>query len=196
MKEEMYFEKYKTAFDLENDGFLRDVYIEHTTIYDWEVALTYFYSNGIYKSRLLIDNEDQPSWPNINELFLLKQDHAVSLRIDEEYLDLHCYFFDLDEIELDFDPHNIQDTAHLKRLLAFIHSVGNLLQKIVILTPESSKEIHYLSFDPKTGVDVWSLPEFATYHFSKLEEAINFINQTQRLKENGETRDKEEKKDG
>ena len=155
------FEDYQKAFDFHAEGLLRDIYVFNTSEADWQMVIDDLRSNTAYPIRFLLDQKPQPLPHEVKAIFHLTQDHAVLLRIDEGQLNLHCYFFTPDQIEFDLDPRDIQNDDRLVRLLDFIHHIGNLLQKPVVLTPESVETIHYLSFDPKTGKDEWSLPEWS-----------------------------------
>jgi len=155
------FENYKKAFDFHADSGLRDIYVFNTDKADWQTLIDDLRSNTTYSIRFLLDQKLQPLPHKVETIFHLAQDYAVSLRIDEEQLNLHCYFFTPDQIEFDLDPRDIQSDDRLVRLLDFIHHLGNLLQKPIVLTPESVETIYYLTFDPKTGKDEWSLPEWS-----------------------------------
>lgn len=155
------FEDYKKAFDFHADNGLRDIYVFETDEADWQTVIDDFRSNTTYPIHFFLDKEPQPLPHEVKTIFDLTQDHAVLLCIDEGQLNLHCYFFTPDQIEFDLDPRDIQNDDRLTRLLDFIHHIGNLLQKPIVLTPESVETIYYFSFDPGTGKDEWSLPEWS-----------------------------------
>jgi hypothetical protein len=151
---------YKGAFDA--DGFLRDIYVFQANENNWQTLVNYLRSTTIYPISFLIDQENQPLPSTVRKIFDLKNDHSVILHIDEGQLNLCCYFFTSEQIEFDFDPRDINSDQRFTRLLDFIHHLGNLLQKPVVLTPESTEDIHYLLYDPITMHDSWSLPEWET----------------------------------
>jgi hypothetical protein len=139
---------------------LLDIYIFDTTEDDWSKVLNYLYSNHKYINVFFVDQQSSPFLMDVKSIFDLASDHSVRLRIDEEQLQLNCHFFVVEEIEFDIDPRAIDSDNRLTRLLEFIHDIGNLLRKSVVMTPESESHIHYLLFDPQTRIDTWSLPEW------------------------------------
>jgi len=161
MANEYLFQKYKKAFE-SSYKFLLDIYVFKTDENDWQTIINYLRLNTLYTTTFLVDQKKQTLPFAVKEIFDLTQDHAIMLRIDEGQLNLYCYFFTPEQIEFDFDPRDITDDQRLTRLLDFIHLLGKLLQKQVVLTAESNEEIHYLSYDPITQNDTWSLPEWKT----------------------------------
>lgn len=162
MTNEYLFHNYKKAFE-SSYKFLLDIYVFKTDENDWQTIINHLRLNTLYTTTFLVDLKKQALPFAVREIFDITQDHAVILHIDEGQLNIYCYFFTPEQIEFDFDPRDITDDQRLTRLLDFIHLLGNLLQKQVVLTPESDEAIHYLSYDPVTQNDTWSLPEWKTY---------------------------------
>lgn len=145
----------KEAFYI--DGSLRDVYVLRTNEQDWQTFLTFLRTSS-YPVELIIAGKQQPIPDRIEEIFALVHKHGGMLRIDEEHLALHCYFYTYEEIECDLDPRNINNEQQLSRLLDFIHRIGLLLNKPIVLTPENASWAPLFRFDPTTGQEEWFLP--------------------------------------
>ena len=89
---------------------------------------------------------------------IFAMDYTTLLQIDEGHLALHCHFFIGNGIEFDLDPRDFQGEnacQQIARLLDFIRTIGLLLNKTVLLTPENSPEFVFFSFDPKIRVEKW-----------------------------------------
>jgi len=69
----------------------------------------------------------------------------------KEHLALHCYFYKWEEIECDLDPRNISNEQQISRLFDFIHTIGQQLNKPIVLTPENASWAPLFRFDPTTG---------------------------------------------
>lgn len=83
------------------------------------------------------------------------------IRIDKEGLDIHFYCFGKQAFEFDLDhrrfQHETTNEEHIARLHEFIHSIGHLLNKVIVLTPQALIEAPLYRFDPKTGEEHWFL---------------------------------------
>jgi len=158
MRKKYTLSEYGRAFT-DNEALL-DIYIFGTTENDWNKILDYLYSSHKYENEFFIDLQPSPISIDVKSIFDLVSNYSVLLRVDKRELQLSCHFFIVEEIEFDIDHRAINSDNRLNRLLDFIHDIGNLLQKRVVMTPESAPDIHYLLFDPQTQTDTWSLPEW------------------------------------
>lgn len=136
------------------DGSLRDIYIFDTNEQDWQKLLA-FLRTSAYSTEFLLAGEQQPLPERIEEVFALVHMYGGVLRIDEEHLALHCYFYRVKEIEFDLDPRAINSEQQISRLLDFIRTVGRLLNKAVVLTPENASWVTLFRFDPRTSEEQW-----------------------------------------
>ncbi|GCE17670.1 hypothetical protein [Dictyobacter kobayashii] len=161
MSKSISLENYKKAFA--RDGSLRDLYIPKTQRNDWECILNYVQRRSDFTNILFIDQHPHPLDVDIQELFHITSDHAVLLRIDAKQLQLHCHFFEMQKIEFDFDPSVINTDDRLNRLMEFIHNISVISKKCIFLTPENEENVHYYSYNPETGDEKWSLPEWESY---------------------------------
>jgi hypothetical protein len=177
MNTQSLFENYQKIF--EHDGGLRDLFLFHTDDTDWQTVIDDLRSSP-YKVTFVVNEKPQPLPNTIHTIFEQRGDHAVLLRIDEEQLDLHSYFFTYDEIDFDLNPHVITDDQSLSRLLDFIHRMGNLLQKEVVLTMEGGRDTQYFAFDPITGKETWQVPEIERYPLANLRDLPRVLEQIKR----------------
>ncbi len=136
------------------DGSLRDIYIFGTDEQDWQKFLTFLCTSS-YPLEFIIAGEQQPIPDRIEDVFSLVHSQGGVLYIDEEHLALHCYFSTSEEIELDLDPRNMHTEQQISRLLDFMHKIGRLLNKTVVLTPENASWVALFRFDPRTGEEEW-----------------------------------------
>lgn len=111
----------------------------------------------------------------IETIFDLRSNHSTVLHVDKEHLKLICFFFARDEIDFDLDPHNFQGNMteqQVPRLLDFIRTVGKLLNKAVVLTPELDFGTPFFRFDPETHEEKWYLENIdRVYQWSYIQRA-------------------------
>ena len=97
------------------------------------------------------------------ELFILSStEHTVIFRIDPEQLHIDARVWNVNEIVLTISPGDITNDEQLWRLMNFIHTIGFLLQKPVVMTPEGMPERYYCRFDPATREEI--LPHLGYRH--------------------------------
>ncbi len=140
-------ELYKDAF--EPDGMLRDIYVFDTDARDWQKVIDDLRANS-YPLEFTAGGEPMPL-PDVARIFELRRELSCSLSIDRPSMSLMCYFFTTDQIEFDLDPRDFTDEQQIDRLLVWMRSIGELLDKPVVLTPESSPDRPLLRFDPAHG---------------------------------------------
>ncbi|MGE5397575.1 MAG: hypothetical protein ACM3MK_08610 [Chitinophagales bacterium] len=131
------------------DGSLRDIYIKNTTIDDWQKALNLlcakankleFYQDGV----LMIDNK----YKALDIFKIREQEIAVLMVIRIGSVNIHCHFFDEQEIEFDIDPKEVIEWSQFELIISFIRELAEVLGKEVILTPENMPEIPLLLAKP------------------------------------------------
>ncbi|MFN3195662.1 MAG: hypothetical protein ACE364_06935 [Chlorobiota bacterium] len=138
------------------DGSLRDIYIQDTTIDDWNNLLdllndmysVVFYSenspNGIQK----IDKK----W--VIENFKNNSGLRNYLKISIENININCHFFLVDEIEFDLDPNEINSIDDYYLLESFMKEISKLLEKQITLTEEDEPEFPLLKIDSVNDVNL------------------------------------------
>ncbi len=157
MESVMEWERHKEMFAW--DGSLIDIYVQGTDVADWQRLLD-FLRVGPYDLRYIVDEERTLyPLPDQVETIFAGRNTAVALTVDESHLGLICHFFWPDEIEFDLDPRVINGESQLVRLLAFIRTLGRLLGKDVIMTPESLLERPFFRYDPRSGKEDWPIYE-------------------------------------
>ncbi|MDQ2904160.1 MAG: hypothetical protein ABI456_25340 [Ktedonobacteraceae bacterium] len=145
----------KKAFSV--DGSFRDIYVFETDKQDWQKLLTFLHS-GAYAFEFAVGNQPMPLPESIETIFAIGIEHSTVVHIDKEHLALNCFFFSEEQIDFDLDPRDFQgDTAgqQISRLLVFLRTIGQLLNKPIVLTPEGGPPPRLFSFDPKTGEEQW-----------------------------------------
>jgi len=129
------------------DGSLRDIYVLNITISDWQRLVDWLRS-GPYPIRFYLNREPAPLPLDVSDLFAHRNDIEVLLKIGVEGIDLHCHFFWHKEIEFDLDPRDVDTEQKEHGIADFMCSVGRLLGKEVILTPEGWKVGPFLRYLP------------------------------------------------
>jgi hypothetical protein len=134
------------------DGSLRDIYVVDTDRGDWEQLLA-FLPGSSWPWEFTIG--DEPAVLPADVAALLSDQGAASphqnspsLRVDVAGVILHCHFFWPDEIEFDLDPRQVVSAEKLSALTDFMATIGRLLDRSVILTPENLPDRPYFRFDP------------------------------------------------
>jgi hypothetical protein len=152
------FVSYKDAFYI--DGSLRDIYVLGTDEQDWQKLLT-FLRTGPYSIEFTFDGQPISLPEQVETIFALRSEHGIELHIDKEHLVLNCFFFTDEEIEFDLDPHDYPadefGEQQIARLLDLMRTIGKLLNKAVILTPENCSRQPLFRFDPETNEEKWFL---------------------------------------
>jgi hypothetical protein len=147
---------YKDIFYI--DGSLRDIYVLGTNKHDWRVLLN-FLRLEIYPLEFFVEGELRPLPGRIEDIFAQAHEYDVHLRIDEAHLALHCHFFTSKEIEFDLHPRDFHTEQQVVRLLDFIRTIGKLLNREIILTPENASTVPLFRFHPTTGKEEWFLED-------------------------------------
>ncbi len=140
-------EPYEYAF--EPDGMLRDIYVFDTDVRDWQRVIDYLRARP-YSLAFTAGDQFLPL-PDAARIFELQVELTCSLSVDRQGMNLMCHFFTTEQIELDLDPRDYADGRHIDELLAFMRGLGEVVDKPVILTPESSPRYPLLRFDPARG---------------------------------------------
>ena len=162
--EEHLLRRYQKVFSqneggLRNVGALREIYVLETNGQDWQFFLP-FLQTSPYSVEFLIDGEPRPLPERVEDLFALTQNYPV-ICIDRERLRVHCYCFAEEGMEFDVSAQDFQDEATIgemvARLLDFIRTIGQVLHKVIILTPESAADFPLFRYDPSTKEEQWFL---------------------------------------
>lgn len=147
----------------EGDGSLRDIYVLNTDADDWDSCISYVQSR--YRTEFTADNEPLPFPEGIGEVFRLRDEKALTLRIDLNGVSINTHFFTEEEIEFDIDPREVDSSSAAEDVLSFMSDLGNLLSKEVVLTPENASTIPIYRFLPSMTVPEY-LPPSGGFDFS------------------------------
>ena len=124
--------------DFAPDGSLRDIYVENTTLSDWDRLLQWVRSSPLAFS-FLHEGRPMPLPAAAGDVFALSGTAASILTIHLGALSLNCHFFSDDEIELDLDPRELTDERAFSALLGFVRGLGDALARDAIVTHENFK---------------------------------------------------------
>jgi len=144
----MKWEDYKTEFECD-DG-LRDIYVLETSVSDWQILVDFFRS-GVYEYSCSIGGEEAVLPISVKEMFDGEYEFRPLLAVKAGAVILNCHFFIEEEIEFDLDPCEITNEFHAEQVFAFMRQVGQVLNKEVILTPESYQSYIIFKFSPSIG---------------------------------------------
>lgn len=127
----------------EIEGSLRDAYVAHSDISDWQ-KFTDFVSS--YPSAYTFDGETC-ALPSVDAIFSNRSGGHL-LRVKFGAATANCHFFVESEIELDLDPREIQSANTHNEALSFLEGLAVAIGKPVAVTPENDQSTPFLSFDP------------------------------------------------
>ena len=138
------------------DGSLRDIYVLNTTQEDWQKWIHLVNENYSVE---FYDGQTEKIEPIIDSKIALdylegKIDSWVNATIKLDAVLVKCYFF-ADEIENDIDPREVTSIEDHIRLIDYMVAVSKCLNKPVILTGETSKDIIHITVDKdNVAVDI------------------------------------------
>jgi len=118
------------------DGSLRDIYVRDVGVSEWNRFLTTL-AVWPYRTEYFEGGERAPMPRDAGEIFARREHAAVRLVLTVRSIQLNCHFFTEDELELDLDPREVDGALAFDALLEFMHRLGVLLGRSVILSPEN-----------------------------------------------------------
>lgn len=137
----------------EQDGSLRDIYVQDVTLFDWEKLIDFLNLN--YPLKFGEDGSNQ-----IDKEYVVRylndetgEMESELLRIDLSGINIHCYFFLPDQIEFDIDPKEIKTIKDFEIIENFMISISKILSNQVTLTGENSPKfpLFKIDFDKKVN---------------------------------------------
>lgn len=144
----MIWDEYKVEFI--PDGSLRDIYIKGVDIDDWQSFIDFLRSTEATLD-FYIEGEEA-KLPDCIKDIVLDREHQYLLSIRLDGVTVNCHFFTLVEIELDLDPKEIDSETRAKVIFRLMSTVGRVLNKQVILTPENAEEQPIFKYEPGAGI--------------------------------------------
>jgi hypothetical protein len=132
----------------EPDGSLLDAYVFDTTVADWQAFVDLVRSRGWWFA-YSEDGQARRLPERVEVVLARRTEMAVLLQIRPvpEVL-INAHFFTEEEIEVDFDPRELQGQEQLNVVCAFLRAVGRRLGKPMVLTPENGPAHPLIGYDP------------------------------------------------
>jgi hypothetical protein len=126
------------------DGSLRDIYVQDTTVDDWDLFLE---AVSCLQTATFVDGDPYPLPTQASEIFERSGETSFLLKIILGQVKMNCHFFTKEEIELDIDPSEVTAQAELDAIVEVLAIVGSALGKDVILTDENVSTSIWIVFD-------------------------------------------------
>ena len=142
------------------DGSLRDLYVLHTTMDDWQRTLDALRASDL-RCQYLRAKRPEPVPRSAVDAFPEAGYADRLLRVDLGGLFANTHFFTDAEIEFDLDPREIHGQDHLDSVLAFMRLLASATEKEAILTPENQPGI--VIFRARPGVTAVDHSPFGGY---------------------------------
>ena len=120
--------------DFQADGALRDIYISNTAVDDWNTTIAL--ARGTCGDVTLSSGSGEPILHDLGERHFAGESRAlVTIRVDGVAMIGHC--FSAAEIELSFDPADVDGIERFAALVRFLAALAAVLQRTVRITPEN-----------------------------------------------------------
>jgi hypothetical protein len=137
--------------DFQADGALRDVYVQHTTLADWQRFVEYVRQHH-QPVRFMIDGSSQQLPASVEHICELRRHSTPLLQFEVGPVTLDCHFFCDEEIELSFWPEDIRSSDDFGQVLGFLRTLSGVLAKKILATPENAVELPILTCSPTTSM--------------------------------------------
>ncbi len=135
----------------EQDGSLRDIYVQDISLREWEKLTDHLNSNF----NLTYSDTDK-----IDKNYVLEylQDtsgemECKSLTIHLGHVKVKCYFFLSEQIEFDIDPKEVNSLKNFEQIEKFMISISETLQEQITLTGENSPVFPLFKVDTKNEIN-------------------------------------------
>lgn len=130
------------------DGSLRDIYVLDTDKYYWNKFLNHLKSSQL-NFKLLVDGiEVNDINLNIDDILKISDEKSVLLIIDLDGVKIHCYFFCIEEIELDINPREVVNSNTANLVFEFMRNISIKLDKEVFIAPENMSDYRLITIYP------------------------------------------------
>lgn len=141
----------------EPNGSLRDLYVQETSIEDWEKIIDLL--NEKYQVKYWKSESDE-------YVFQIDKEYSIAYFLDEtgemEFrhikiqlgsVQMNFYFFLVEQIEFDIDPKEINSIDDFEQIENFMIDVSRILGKQITLTEESSPKLPLMKVDYKMEIN-------------------------------------------
>lgn len=140
----------------EQDGSLRDIYVQDVGLEDWEKVIEYLNSNNQIRFSIggesvsnVIDKDYVVSYLSDNSGEML----CPYLTIQIDNLSINSYFFLVDQIEFDIDPKEVNSLNNYNKIENFMRSISKLLGTQITLTGENTPEFPLIKIHERNGLN-------------------------------------------
>lgn len=133
------------------DGTLRDIAIADTAIEHWQLVLDLVrksHADAVFSRGGIVG----PLPKDANDIFRGEVRQSLAFSILDVMMT--CYFFSPDEIEFSFQPGDVSEQS-LSRVLQFIVDIGEVTQKMSVMSPENLHELPIFKYSPHTRRLEW-----------------------------------------
>lgn len=120
------------------DGALRDIYVVGTTLTDWQQFIDFIHTSTLAFT-FAADRTPMALPVQAIDVFRIRSVASPTLTINCAEVTLRCYFFTQDEIELSFDPREVQDESAFSAVVGLMRRLSQLLHKTAILAFENDQ---------------------------------------------------------
>jgi len=131
---------------LKPDGALRDIYVDNTSIKDWENVIDTF-KNSDFSINFFVDENESKLPTVISSLFTNRQ-NSLKLQLKKENIIINSFFFIDDQIEFDIDPRDFMAEEQHSIFFEFLSLLSAATNKTVKLCDENSADTPYLVLLP------------------------------------------------
>ena len=145
------------------DGSWRDFYVLQANRADWKTWIDFVNQNyriDWFNGKTGRD-ENQIDFGVIEEYWNGNHDLCSTAKVFIDKIQINAHFFDNNELENDIDPREFNSIEEHDKLIKYMSTLSNLLNKEIILTPENEHDIILLrvnkenveindNIDPKT----------------------------------------------
>ena len=160
----------------EEDGALRDIYVQNATISDWQNVVDLL--NSEYKLTFGIWGDNLTDKIDFEVVKIMFADETGELEIKSATIDLNgiiikCYFFLENQIEFDINPAEIKTELEFNKISNFMRSISLKLEKQIILCGENQPVFPLIKIDTKNGVEKILSEKEAENLWKKLDKNIS-----------------------
>jgi hypothetical protein len=140
----------------EKDGALRDIYVQNSTISDWEKAVDLL--NSEYKLTFGVYEDNLTNKIDFGYVKTMFADETGELETKSATIDLSgivvkCFFFLENQIEFDINPTEIKTESDFNKITDFMKSISSKLEKQITLCGENQPEFPLIKIDTKNGIE-------------------------------------------
>ena len=126
------------------DGRRKDIFVSKTNISDWELFIQHIAAKAY---SVVYMRHGDPGLFEASD----RDTPTHDLMIFVSGVALHTHFYDEREIELNFDPEQVENQNQIQSLLAFIRDLAVALNKPATMTHAGNRENYLLRYQLRTN---------------------------------------------